>query len=181
MLKRALNHVLQRMATRYNYDVSYLQHLLQRDTTAFLKFNSVMLLSRHHKGIEAAPLFAASLRAAISEDCGPCIQLVSNMAQEAGVSPTILDGILRADTSALPEDVALVLRFTEQVLAHQPEANDSRRAIRQRWGEDALISIGFAISSARVYPTFKYAMGFGQACSRVEIAEQSVLPVRQLA
>ena len=181
MLKWLIRRKIQRFGSRYDYDVGYLEHLLDTSTGAFVKFNLINLVSGHARGLPAAPLFAASLRAAAAEDCGPCVQLVSNMALEAGISADTVGAILRADLPALPDDVAMVLRFTEQVLAHDPEADTLRDQIRQRWGEEALISIGFAISASRVYPTFKYAMGYGQACSRIQIEQQLVVPERKLA
>ena len=77
--------------------------------------------------------------------------------------------------SRLPAEVALVARFTEQVLARDPDADESRERIRQLWGEDGLTSLAFTISSTRVYPSMKYVLGHGQACSRIQIEEQYVV------
>ena len=42
--------------------------------------------------------------------------------------------------------------------------------IVRRWGQDGLVAIGLALTTARMYPTLKYALGHGKACSRVTIA-----------
>jgi hypothetical protein len=181
MLKWFLRRKVRQFGHHYDYDVGYLHHLLEINTGAFLKFNLINLISGHQRDIPAAPLFAASLRAAAAEDCGPCIQLVSNMALEAGVNSDVVAGILSADFEVLDPEVRLVLQFTERVLARDPEAEPLRAQIRERWGEDALISVGFAISASRVYPTLKYTLGYGEACSRIQIAQQSVVPNRNLA
>ena len=86
--------------------------------------------------------------------------------------------ILRGDFDSLPEDVALAARFTERVLERSPEAAGPREEIVARWGQDGLISLGFTISASRVYPTLKYTLGYGQACQRIRIDEESVIPLR---
>ena len=39
----------------------------------------------------------------------------------------------------------------------------------KRWGRRALVSVAFAITAARIYPTVKYALGHGKACTRVVV------------
>jgi len=39
----------------------------------------------------------------------------------------------------------------------------------KRWGKLGLISIAFAITASRIYPTVKYALGHGKACSRIVV------------
>jgi hypothetical protein len=39
----------------------------------------------------------------------------------------------------------------------------------KRWGPDAVVSLAFAMVGARIYPTVKYAMGHGKACTRVVV------------
>jgi hypothetical protein len=53
-----------------------------------------------------------------------------------------------------------------------------REGILRRWGERGLISLAFAILSARMYPTLKYALGHGQACTRLVIGGEA-MPVRR--
>src|SRR5216117_553389 len=66
-------------------------------------------------------------------------------------------------------DVALVWKFTRATLAHDAAADEYREAIVKRWGRRALVSLAFAITAARIYPTVKYALGHGTACVRVVV------------
>ena len=91
------------------------------------------------------------------------------MAERAGVSPVVLRAVLTDNPDAMPPDVLLVWRFTRATLAHDAAADEYRDAIVKRWGRRALISLAFAISAARIYPTVKYALGHGQACMRVTV------------
>ena len=45
----------------------------------------------------------------------------------------------------------------------------------KRWGRRALVSLAFAITAARIYPTVKYALGHGKACMRVVVGGTPVM------
>ena len=112
----------------------------------------------------------------MAEDCGPCTQLGIDMAQREG----ILRAIVARDYAAMPEGVALAVRFTEATLRHAPEADDLREEVLRRWGKRGLISLAFSMLSARVYPTLKYALGHGRACTRLVIGGEARLVLREL-
>lgn len=167
MLRYLFNKMLRSFQQRYNYDIRYQQQILAADMAAFLKFSAFQTMASHTANLPAAALFAARLRAIIAEDCGPCTQLVIDMALQAKLSPEVIKAIIERDLAQLPEEVKLVVSFSDLVLTHQPEANDLRAEILARWGQPGLIAIAFAISSYRVYPALKYSLGYGQACSRL--------------
>ena len=96
------------------------------------------------------------------------------MAERAGVSPAVLRAVLADDPGAMPPDVALVWKFTRATLAHDGAADEYRDAIVKRWGRRALVSLAFAITAARIYPTVKYALGHGKACTRVVVGGTTV-------
>jgi hypothetical protein len=75
----------------------------------------------------------------------------------------------------MPPDVALVWKFTRATLAHDAAADEYREAIVKRWGRRALVSLAFAITAARIYPTVKYALGHGTACLRVVVGGTPVM------
>lgn len=116
----------------------------------------------------------------MAEDCGPCTQLGIDMAQREGVDAAILRAIVARDYAAMPEEVALAVRFTEATLRHAPEADDLREEVLRRWGKRGLISLAFSMLSARVYPTLKYALGHGRACTRLVIGGEARLVLREL-
>lgn len=179
MIRYALNRMLLAFKSRYNYDVGYQQDILQADLGAFLKFMGLQTMSAHSGELPVGPLYAARLRAIIWDDCGPCTQLVVDMALEAQLAPALVRALINRELNNLPADIALVVRFTERVLAHNPEADELREQIRALWGDKGLIAIGFAISSYRVYPALKYTLGYGKACSRIQVNESSLAPSRE--
>ncbi len=181
MIRYQLNKMLLAMQNRYDYDVSYMQEILNTDLGAFLKFLGFQTMSSHKGNLPPEVLFAAKLRAIIWDDCGPCTQLNVDMALEAKVSPDVIRAIVDKDLDNLSEEVALVTEFTEFVMAHRPEADDLREKILAKWGNEGLVAIAFAISSCRVYPALKYTLGYGKACSRIQIDQASLTPNRESA
>jgi hypothetical protein len=61
-------------------------------------------------------------------------------------------------------------------LQHAPEADDLREEVVRQFGKRGLIALAFAMLSARMYPTLKYALGYGRACTRLVIGGET-LPV----
>lgn len=176
MLKYFFNKMLESMKSRYGYDVRYMQDILDTDVVAYLKFMGFQTMSVHQGNLPDRAIFAARLRAIIHEDCGPCTQLIADMASEANVSPEIVQAIVTRDIEGLPEEVALVVEFTDLVLSHNPEADRLREGILALWGMKGLIAITYGISSSRVYPTMKYALGYGHSCHKVQIDGGSFVP-----
>src|SRR5215472_12744057 len=91
------------------------------------------------------------------------------MAERQGVRPEVLRAIFADDIAVMPDDVALSWRYTKALLAHDAAADDYRAVLLKRWGPRAVVTLAFAIAAARIYPTVKYAMGHGKACTRVVI------------
>jgi hypothetical protein len=63
-------------------------------------------------------------------------------------------------------------------LRHAPEADDLREEVLRRFGKRGLVSLAFAMTAARLYPTVKYAMGHGHACMRLTIGGETRLVSR---
>jgi hypothetical protein len=80
------------------------------------------------------------------------------------------------------EDASLAYRFAGAVLARDLEAADPLRGeIARRWGKAGLVDIGMALTTARMYPTLKYALGHGRACSRVMVGGKAAAFARPAA
>jgi hypothetical protein len=176
MLKAVLHAVVGRFAKKYGYDTSYMDELIDIDPAAFFAFGKVQGLGGYRKApVEA--LAAAKVVATLAEDCGPCTQIVVSMAEEEGVPPAVLKAILTGDEVAMGPDAALGWAFARASLARDIEAADPLRdEIVRRWGRKALASIALGIASSRVFPSVKYAMGHGKACSKVQVRGEGVVP-----
>ncbi|HKY91435.1 MAG TPA: hypothetical protein VJM11_10365 [Nevskiaceae bacterium] len=181
MINSLLHAGIARFEKAFGYDMGYGHEMLDVSRSAFLKFAKVTKLSQHREGVPAAVEYAAKLAATLSEDCGPCTQLVVGMAEKEGVPATVLRGIIEGDVSAMGADVALGWRFARAVLAHDLEADPLREEIAHRWGRRAVVSLALSIAASRMYPTVKYAMGHGRACARVKVGGVDARPLAALA
>lgn len=170
MLKWFMKRRITAFERQWDYDASYLHDLLDVSPRALWMFSRAAGIDRYRKGVPLAAWTAAALTAVRHEDCGPCTQLGVSMAEREGVKPEVLRAILTEDAAAMPDDVALAWRFTRAALDHDPSADRYREEIEKRWGREAVVSLAFAMVAARTYPTVKYALGHGQACTRLVVA-----------
>jgi hypothetical protein len=170
MLRALLRPSLRRMEKDFDYDAGYMHDVLDASPWTFLKFGLVTtLVPRRDAPAEA--LAAAGLVGTLAEDCGPCTQISVELAARAGVRPEILRAILAGDEAAMGETAALAYRFARTSLARDVNAADPLRdEVVRRWGKRGLVALALALTTARMYPTMKYALGHGKACSRVMVA-----------
>jgi hypothetical protein len=180
MLKLFLRRWIDKFERTWNYDAGYLRDVLDADPSALYIFSKVVGMGTYHRDVPLAAFCAAGLVGAMAEDCGPCTQLGIDMAQREGVDPAILRAIVTRDLTAMPFDVALAFRFAEATLAHAPEADDLREEVVRRFGKRGLVSLAFALTAARLYPTLKYALGHGRACTRLMVGGQPQPVLREM-
>ena len=169
MVKWLMHKGIAAFERQWDYDASYLHEIIEVSPRAAWMFSRAAAIGKYKKDVPVAAWTAAAITAVRHEDCGPCTQLGVAMAERAGVDPKVLRAVLTENVSAMPDEVALAWRFTRATIDHDPVADRYRDEIIRRWGPKAVISLAFAIVAARTYPTVKYAMGHGKACTRVVV------------
>jgi hypothetical protein len=175
MIQWALKRFIGKFERDWNYDASYMRDIIDVSPRAAWLFSRVTALGQFRRDVPNEAWFAAGITAVRSEDCGPCTQLAVAMAERAGVRPAVLRAVLTDKPDAMPPEVALVWNFTRATLAHDAAADEYREEIVKRWGRRAVVSLAFAITAARIYPTVKYALGHGKACMRVVVGGTPVM------
>jgi hypothetical protein len=175
MIRWALRKAIDKFERQWKYDASYMRDLIDISPRAAWLFSRAAALGQFRRGIPIEPWFAAGITAVRQEDCGPCTQLGVAMAERAGVNPAVIRAVLADNPEAMPPDVRLVWKFTRATLAHDVAADEYRDEIVKRWGRGALVSLAFAITASRIYPTVKYALGHGKACMRIVVDGRPVL------
>ncbi len=176
MLKWLIRRQLAAFERAYDYDTNYVRDILDADARAALRFARLMGISRYHRDVPLEAWYAAKLAVTMAEDCGPCTQLNVTMAERSGVAPAVLKTIIARDERAMPRDAALGFRFAEAVIRHDAAADGLREEILSRWGKRALVSLAFAITAGRIFPTVKYALGHARSCVQVKVGG-TVAPV----
>lgn len=170
MLRYFLTRYIARFERQWNYDASYMRALIELSPWAFIKFALVSSLG-HGPEAPAAALAAAGLVGTLTEDCGPCTQISVDLALARGLAPATLQAILAGDMAAMGPDAALGYAFAKASLARDlEEADRLRDEVTRRWGKKGLTNLALVLMASRTYPTLKYALGHGRACSRVEVA-----------
>jgi hypothetical protein len=178
MLKWLIQRRLRAFERKFNYDASYSHAILDADLSAFILFAKVAGFAHYRKDVPRDVHCAVALTVALSEDCGPCTQLGVTLALRDGVAPETISAVLRADDAAMPDDVRLGVRYARAVLARSAEAESLREELTKRYGERGLLSLAFAITGARIFPTMKYALGHGIACQRI-VVQGETIPVER--
>ena len=181
MIRWFLRRWIDKFERAWNYDASYMRAILDTDPRALMAIRKAQGLTAYRRGVPITPYCAAGIVSAMAEDCGPCTQLAIEMAQREGVDPAILRAIVAHNIAAMPYEVALAVRFAEASLKHAPEADDLRQEVVRRFGERGLVSLSFALVAGRIFPTLKYALGYGRACTRLTIGGEPQPVLRQLS
>lgn len=181
MLSWIIRRQIDAFENQYAYDATYLRDLLDTSLGAMIKFHRATALGDYREGVPKEAWHAVRVLTARREDCGPCTQLVATMAERDGVSPDIVRGALRGRFDDLPDEVRLALSFSRAVLDRDSLADSLRSEVVARFGKRGLITIAFAMLSARLYPTLKYALGYGHTCSVVRVAGTAVATPQEAA
>jgi hypothetical protein len=173
--------LLRRFNQHYGYDTSYLDMLLRESPAAFFKFAPLMKASRHREVVPVEAGFAAGLVGAKAEDCGPCAQLVVDMALEAGIPKDQIEAVVRRDARAMNDSTVLAFRFADAIVRRSPDQDEHRDAVRAQWGEKGVIDLAFALQMGRMYPMMKAALGYAKECRRISVDGKQIDVVKQAA
>lgn len=177
MLKWLIRKRLTAFENQFGYDLSYMRHVLEMDLGAFMKFARAAEVARHRRDAPMDLWYAVKITGALTADCGPCTQLVVTMALKEGVPGATIAKLLKGDEKVMTEPMRLGSRFARAVLARDSATADTlREEIRRRHGERAVISLGLVLAGSQLFPTLKYALGYGHACSRIQVEDRTITP-----
>jgi len=151
----------------------YLRDVAVESKAAFFKFLLMMPMVNHRRKAPKAAWHAARLVATRQEDCGPCVQIVIDMAIADGVPATLLQDVWHGRLEKLPEEVALAVRLASAVVSADEEERERAAArsaeVAAQLGRGALVDLAYAISPARVFPALKRSLGHARSCSLVDL------------
>jgi hypothetical protein len=179
VIKTLLHWYLRRFERRYQYDATYLHDLADISPGGFRRFAEVQLALSWPAKAPRDAWHAAGIAGALTEDCGPCVQIASDKAVEDGMKPAIVAALL----SGAPTDAAAQLGFdyARSLLAASDDLDGLREQVEARWGKQALIALTFVAMAARNFPTLKRAMGHAKTCQRVRVGGTDVTVLKKAA
>lgn len=176
MMRWLVNRMIDRAERRMGYDMDYLRALYAASPSAFHSFNKVSALSQHRRAAPADACNAARLVGALTEDCGPCTQIVVDMARAQGMADARIAAVIEGDLEAMGPEAALGYRFACAIIARLPEADTLREEVRRHWGDVGVVDLTLGAQFSRTYPMLKAGLGFAKSCGPVRIGTLSVIP-----
>ena len=173
MLRRYLHRYIRGYERRYDYDGSYMHELADASVAAFNRFTIMQLAGGEFRGDAPRDAwFASGIAGALVEDCGPCVQIASDMALEAGMPGETIRALL-AGTPA-DADAKLGFDYGRALLLGSDNLHGLRTEIERKWGRKALIALSLRAMTSRNFPVLKRAMGHAKTCQRVRVGNTDV-------
>lgn len=172
MIGYLLHKYVSAFERQYDYDATYLHELADISPRDFYRFAKVQmtLQSKHHAPRDA--LQAAAIGGALVEDCGPCVQIASDRAIEAGMSGDTIKALLSGQPAGA--DAQLGFDYARALLNGTDKLDDLRATIETHWGKRGLIALTFMAMAARNFPVIKRALGHAKTCQRVRVGGDDV-------
>ena len=172
MIKALIHRYLRGFERKYDYDASYLHELADISASDFYRFAKVQttLESKRHAPRDA--LQAAAIGGALVEDCGPCVQIASDRAVEAGMAPAAIKALLSGEKT--DADAQLGFDYARALLGAGEQLDALRESVEARWGKRGLIQLTFMAMAARNFPVIKRALGYARTCQRVRVGGAEV-------
>lgn len=175
MIKWFLRRSARAFGRAYDYDVSYMEEVINTSAGAGMRLSAFPLISQYRGPKEAQKVWVGAIFASTVEgDCGPCAQLVLDMALESGVDAGLLKSCFDGDPHQAG-DVGLGFRFALAAIHGRLEVDDLKDEIEAKYGKRAVIAASFAAGSGRFYPVFKRGLGYGHACTQLDFQTPSKL------
>jgi hypothetical protein len=178
MLGWLYHRMIGRLERRYGYDATYLHELTDAAPSAFRRFGRMQMAGKWQGPLPRNAWHAASIAGALHEDCGPCVQIATDMALAAGVAPESIADLLSGDTADAEMKVAF--DYSRALLSADPALDGLRHAAKEQWGEVGVIALSMTAMTARNYPVLKRAMGHAKACQRVRVGGDQIVVAEAL-
>lgn len=158
--------MIQGFGRHYDYDVSYLEELLDASPVAFQAFQGAMPMARCQKAAPTELLMIAKIAAMRAQDCGPCTLLSIKMAREQKVSEAIIRGALHAG-AGLSDEQRDVHDYARAVALNDELPPDLLPRLKARWGMEVIAELAVNILATKLYPTIKRALGRDESCNLI--------------
>jgi len=173
MLRTFLHRYVRGFERRYRYDGTYMHELADISIAAFNRF-AIMQSAGNWRGNAPRDAWnAAGVAGALVEDCGPCVQIASDMAMATGTPGAVISALLCG--SPTNGDAQLGFDYGRALLLGSDNLAALRDTIENKWGKAALVALSLRAMTARNFPVIKRALGHAKTCQRVRIGNTDVV------
>jgi hypothetical protein len=174
MMKSLMHRYVRRFERIWKYDAGYMHGIVDASLAAARKFVFLQPMAQHREHVSKDAWHAAHLAGALSEDCGPCVQLCIDMATRDGIDSGKLEALVRGDIDEAGPEAAFGFRYGMSVATNADTVVALVEQARSRYGERGLVSLAFSVTTARMFPTLKRGLGHGAVCSKVFVGTETV-------
>jgi hypothetical protein len=174
VLKSIIENRLDAFEKKYDYSMNYARRVLELGAPVYTRFYRATQISDYDGALPRSAWYAAQLVGIIAGDCGPCTQLVVQLAEESGMPAEQIRSVVEGRFEDLPDDVSLCARFAHALIERSPHLPGLRDEVLTRFGLQGQVALAYAVIGASMYPTLKYAIGHGKPCSTVTVGEEDV-------
>lgn len=175
MLKYFLHRAIAKLERAYGYDATYLHEVTDISTSASVKFALFQVMSAHRDKVPRDAYCAAGMAATLSEDCGPCTQLVVDMALKARMKPEQIAALLRGDLEKAGKDAEFGFRYGIAVAQNTDDALALSEEALRRYGKRGRVSLAYVVACSRVYPALKRGLGHGAVCTKINVSNETII------
>jgi hypothetical protein len=173
MIKWFLHRYTRGFERRYRYDATYMHDMVDISPAGFYRFARMQMIGGYWRADAPRNAWnAAGIAGALVEDCGPCVQIASDMAMESGMPGEIIKALLSG--SPTDPDAQLGFDYARALLHASNNLDELRETIEGKWGKSALFAISLRAMTARNFPVIKRALGHAKACQRVRIGKDDI-------
>jgi hypothetical protein len=157
--------------------MDYAYHLRDEAPSRLWRYSLIKAVEGNRMHTPSDVYHAAGMAAAMTEDCGPCVQIHVNFALGDGMNADVLRALVMRKLDKVPADIALGFRYGEAI-ARGEAADELRDEVRGKWGEKGLIELAFTVAVARFYPAVKRGMGYAHTCERVVVNDRVTMTAK---
>ena len=156
------------------HDLTFMRAILRGSEEALTRFMNFMPLAEYGEAASKEALAVVRLVGTRSEDCGPCLQIVVDLAQKSGVDGDLIQAVLDRDTASMEPVLARVHAFAEAVCERSADAETLRLELEDELGHAVMVELALGIASTRLFPVVKRGLGFSESCSKVNVRVNAI-------
>jgi alkylhydroperoxidase family enzyme len=164
MLQYIANKVLSRAERELGVKLDYAREISRANFGLFLRYGKIFGFLDPIKHVPPHVYHAARLAAAVSADCGTCVEAEKNIAASKGLDELQIEKIVNRNLTELDDSVSAAVRLAFAV-NDRIDDPDARAEILKMYGKTGLIELAFAMNGASLLPGIKRAMGHATECS----------------
>jgi hypothetical protein len=169
MLKYIYKKKMREFGEEYDYDMSYMEELVDIYPEKASYYVKAMPLASHNGHLPQELYHAIKMRSMQLADCGPCLKLSMTMAERSGLSKEMIGAVLTGDLVGMPRYIQLGWHYAEAVINRTDKMEEYTREIEIEFGKRGLWDASLAVVYGQFYPILKRGLGIAQVCAPVSV------------